>query len=495
MKKSFYFLLAAILLISCDEKESTSKVENLTEISLDFTDYNPSKHKSFIDLKIENGVNPIEQQLKISDSGTVVYNFINDKKRELVFNYENREFSLIISPNEKLKVELKTEQLVDPKSKWEDFEVISGLNKETNNLILSNTFYLDSLIKLAPNGFSNDGKSVVIDYKHKRITYMQNQLISFDLFIKKNNITDQTFIDWSKAQIRYGAGYDLSIFPFFGTTNNKIDEDDEYFNFIDDVNPKNNDELTYQSHLKYLGFLSTSYMIMSNISDKYSEQREKLKKDSLSNFPIEFNIIKQRPKNSERELLMAYAYRNNKTVPQKYQDSLKYFVNDKLLSQVKSAEKNEILNIVTLIENYDIPLNEKTELLKLYNDAKGKVIFHDFWFTNCAPCMKELPNYNDLISMTDNNDVEFIFYGAYMENEEWSKARDEFKLKGKHHLLTKNQLAFFEKYFKVYGFPHHQIIKSNGEIGEKVNTGIYPKNFEEIKKIIDKHQVEINNGA
>src|SRR5690606_32979498 len=148
-----------------------------------------------------------------------------------------------------------------------------------------------------------------------------------------------------------------------------------------------------QSHLKYLGILSTSYMILSNISNKYSEQREKLKKDSLSNFPIEFNIIKQLPKNSERELLMTYAYRNNKTVPQKYQDSLKYFVNDKLLSQVKSAEKNEILNIVTLIENYDIPLNEKTELLKLYNDAKGKVIFHDFWFTNCAPCMKELPNY------------------------------------------------------------------------------------------------------
>lgn len=119
MRKPFYFLFATILLISCDEKESISKVENLTEISLNFKDYNPNKHKSFIDLKIENGVNPIEQQLKISDSGTVVYNFINDKKRELVFNYENREFSLVISPNEKLKAEFKIEQLVDSKSKWE----------------------------------------------------------------------------------------------------------------------------------------------------------------------------------------------------------------------------------------------------------------------------------------------------------------------------------------------------------------------------------------
>jgi thiol-disulfide isomerase/thioredoxin len=192
---------------------------------------------------------------------------------------------------------------------------------------------------------------------------------------------------------------------------------------------------------------------------------------------------------------MAYLYRKNNKVPELYQDSLASFVNDKLLKQVKSLEKNETLDIVTLIKNYDIPDNEKTELLALYNNAKGKVIYHDFWFTNCAPCMKELPNYNDLIATTNEQDVEFIFYGAYMKNEEWKKTIDKFKLKGKHHLLTKNQLAFFEKYFGVHGFPHHQIIKSNGQIGDKVRFGAYPNNFDDINKLIDKNQVANNNGA
>ena len=495
MRTPFNFLILIIFLTSCQEKETKNSIENYTVVNLDFKDYKPSEHKSFIDLKIENGINPIEQQLKISDSGTVSYNFINDKKRELVFNYENREFSLLVSPNEEVNAVLTIAELTDRKSKFNGFNINSGENKITNNLILANTDYIDSLIKQAPDGFSNDGQSIDIDYKNKRVSEMQKQLKAFDLFIKEKNIKDKTFIDWSKSQIRYRAGNDLSLYPFVGTLNRTIDDENDYFNFIKEVKPNKNDEITYQSRLKYLETLSTSYKIMSNVAEKYSSDREQLKKDSLSNFPIAFNMVKKLPKNDERELLMAYLYRKNNKVPETYQDSLANFVNDELLSQVKSLEKNETLDIVTLIKNYDIPDNEKTELLALYDNAKGKVIYHDFWFTNCAPCMKELPNYNDLIATNNEQDVEFIFYGAYMKNEEWKKTIDKFKLKGKHHLLTKNQLAFFEKYFGVHGFPHHRIINSNGIIGEEVNFGVYPNNFEEINKLIDKNQVANNNGA
>ncbi len=495
MRIQFYFLIPLIFLSSCQEKKSENIVENYTEIKLNFKDYEPSEHKSFIDLKIENGINPIEQQLKISDSGTVSYNFINDKKRELIFNYENREFSLIISPNEQLNAELNISELTDWKSKFKTFKVISGQNKLTNNLILANTFFIDSLINEATSAFSNDGKYLDIDYKNKRISEMTEQLKVFNQFIKEEKINDHTFIDWSKAQIRYRAGKDLSLHPFFGRLNRKIDDENDYFNFIKEVNPYKKDELTYHSYLKYLETLSTSYKIMSNAADKYSSEREKLKKDSLSSFPIAFNMIKKRPKNNERELLMAYLYRKNNKIPEKYQDSLKNFVSDKLLIQVKSLEQNETLDIVSLIQNYDIPENQKTELLALYKNAKGKVIYHDFWFTNCAPCMKELPNYNDLIATTNEKNVEFIFYGAYMKNDEWRKTVEKFKLKGKHHLLTKNQLAFFEKYFKVHGFPHHQIIRSDGTIGEEVKFGTYPSNFDAINELIEKHKTEKNNGA
>lgn len=488
-------MISLIFLNSCQEKETKNIIENYTEINLSFKDYNLSNHKSFINLKIENGLNPIEQQLKISDSGTVSYNFINDKKRELIFNYENRELNLIISPNEHLNAELSIAEFTNWESKFETFKVNSGQNKLTNNLIISNTFFIDSLINEATSAFNNDDISSDIDYKNKRISEMTEQLKALDLFVKEKNIQDKAFIGWCKAQIKYRTGNDLSIYPFMGKLNKEIDDEDEYFNFIEKINPDEKVEFTYQSYLKYLETLSTSYKIMSNVADKYSSKREQFKKDSLSNFPIAFNMVKKLPKNEKRELLMAYLYRKNNKVPEKYQDSLKYFVNDKLLSQVKSLEQNETLDIVALIENYDIPENEKTELLALYKDAEGKVIYHDFWFTNCAPCMKELPNYNDLIATTNEKNVEFIFYGAYMKNDEWRKTVEKFELKGKHHLLTKNQLAFFEKYFKVHGFPHHQIIRSDGTIGERVNLGVYPNNFDAINEQIEKHKSGENNGA
>lgn len=257
MRTSLYFLILLMSLTSCNEKEAEKRIKNYTVVKLNFSDYEPSEHKSFIDLKIENGINPIEQQLKISDSGIVSYNFINDKKRELIFNYESREFSLIISPNEELNAELTIAELTDWKSKFKGFKTTSGENKITNNLILANTSYLDSLIRQAPDGFSNDGKSVDIEYKNQRVSEMQEQLKMFDQFVKEKQIEDKTFIDWGKSQIRYRAGNDLSLYPFFGTLNRKIDDENDYFNFIQEVN-SNNDELTYQSHLKYLRSVAKS---------------------------------------------------------------------------------------------------------------------------------------------------------------------------------------------------------------------------------------------
>jgi len=168
MRTPYYIFLTLILLTSCNQKETNKRTENLTEINLNFSDYNPSQHKSFIDLKIENAINPIEQQLKISDSGTVSYTFINDRKKELIFNYENREFSMIASPNEKINTNLNIAELLDWKNKWKNFKVTTGKNKETNNLILSNTGYIDSLIKQAPDGFSNDGQSIDLIYNEEK---------------------------------------------------------------------------------------------------------------------------------------------------------------------------------------------------------------------------------------------------------------------------------------------------------------------------------------
>src|SRR5690606_10361237 len=237
-----------------------------------------------------------------------------------------------------------------------------------------------------------------------------------------------------------------------------------------------------------------AYGIMSILSDKYTEDREVLKKDSLSNFPIQFSMIKKRRPNRERELLMAYAFKENPMVPNNYLDSLSSYVNEELMAQVNFQKIDETETIIALLKEYDISEHEKNELVELYKGTLGKVVFHTFWFTGCSNFVNEVPHIKDLKLLIKRENVEFIFYGAHMETHEWQNAINNYSLSGRHYLLSKNQLAFFQKYFGVHGIPHHHLIKSDGLIGKKMNYSITPTYFDEIIEMIETHQLEINSN-
>jgi len=197
-------------------------------------------------------------------------------------------------------------------------------------------------------------------------------------------------------------------------------------------------------------------------------------------------MIKRLPENKEREYVMTFAYyHNDRATPEKYRDSLRKYVSSDILELIETEEENENLNIRHLLKKYDISDEDKKELLDLYNNTAGKVIFHDFWFASCYPCMQEFPHYNDLISSNNGEEVVFIFYGVFMTENEWEKTIKKYELKGVHHLLTKDQLAFFQKYFGVKGFPHHQLVNAEGNIVNGSIPGIRSDNLENINNYIE----------
>ena len=485
MRHTLLSFLILLIGISCQDKSHLEPEDQLTELSLYFTDFDSDLHKSFVEVKIQNGIDPIIEQLKISDDGRASYYFRNEQNREIVLNYEENEFSLILSPGEKAEVRLQVANL-NTMSNYRDFEVVSDVNELTNNYILDYTNYLDSLVATAPSPFSSPKEKNELSYKEKRLSAMIDQLAVLDSVLKNDGIEDEGFINWSRARVRYQAGYDLSLYPFMGTTNRELSADSDYFLFAQEVNKNFSNLIDYHSYLNYLSLRSSSFRIMSNVSDKYEEERMQLKKDSLSNFPIAFSLAKKLPKNRENELIMGYLFLNNKKVPEHYKDSIpRYITTEEILSQLLTSQENKQLNILALLNDYEITDAEKLVLTELYENAKGKVIYHDFWFTNCSPCMMELPHYNKLMSTMDKDKVEFVFLGAYMDEKEWKEEISRLGLKGQHLLLTKDQLAFYEKYFKVHGFPHHRIIKPNGEIGEKISYLAIPKNHVYIKEKVN----------
>ena len=76
-----------------------------------------------------------------------------------------------------------------------------------------------------------------------------------------------------------------------------------------------------------------------------------------------------------------------------------------------------------------------------------------------------------------------------MNEKDWKQTIEKFDLKGKHHLLTLNQLAFFEKHFGFDALPHHQIINSKGQIVRRDIPPIRPENLKFTKELLEKYQI------
>ncbi|AZQ43059.1 TlpA family protein disulfide reductase [Nonlabens ponticola] len=465
-----YTVLATIIfafLVSCDKKNHKTELIEQTEIVLELEGFDIDSDKRFIQISIENGLQPIKEQLDINAQGKVNFNFFTKRKREVLFTYEGYRFKAFVSPGESFHAIIPFDELTDYTSYYPNLKIEPSENSNLNYQIIKYGNHIDSLINTSTNGFSNDGNVNELDYANLRIREMNKQIA--DLKSHFNEVDNSEFISWAVSEIKNYAGNDLSLYPFVNGINEEVHADHTYFKFISKVE----DDLSYLTHskLNYLESLSTSHMIMSNVSNKYKEKREELENKGLNNFPIAYDKIKTYLNKKDGEIMMASLFMDTYRVPKSYADSLNGLVDGKLINQVHSIQESENINIINALKSFKLTDQEREPLLKIYDNADGKVIYHDFWFSTCAPCMMEMPYYNKFIESADDTVVEFVFYGVYMEEEQWQKTIEQFDLQGRHLLLNKNQLAFFEKYFDVYGYPHHHFVLSNGTIGDKTNLG------------------------
>jgi thiol-disulfide isomerase/thioredoxin len=240
---------------------------------------------------------------------------------------------------------------------------------------------------------------------------------------------------------------------------------------------------TLQSYNDYAGILATNFSIIANISERHAPERAALRQSGISNFPITFRIVSGLQAGRQREDIMENIFKNGRNIPPDYLDSLPKYISASRLERFRQQTETESSTLTQLLQTFSLNEKEKQELLNLYAGTEGKVVFHDFWFLNCAPCMAELPHYNQLIDAAGDS-TQFIFLGTYMNRDNWQQTIQKYNLKGMHLLLSKNQLAFFERYFEVKGFPHHQLLNAKGEIINRHIPAATPDNHNWIVKIL-----------
>lgn len=109
--------------------------------------------------------------------------------------------------------------------------------------------------------------------------------------------------------------------------------------------------------------------------------------------------------------------------------------------------------------------NESDQYLSL-KDFKGYLIYLNFWFTGCKPCIKEIPEENHLVDVFKNEKVKIISICMNSDEEVWKQ------LLMKHHLKTVNLFAggnwenILKEKYDITGFPHWVLIGGDGKIIE-----------------------------
>jgi cytochrome c biogenesis protein CcmG, thiol:disulfide interchange protein DsbE len=112
-------------------------------------------------------------------------------------------------------------------------------------------------------------------------------------------------------------------------------------------------------------------------------------------------------------------------------------------------------------------------------ELKGKVLVVDFWATWCAPCIEEIPNYNQLAAQYKDQGVEVI--GITLESGSLEDAKpkvEEFDMK---YPVVMGDDAVVEGVGGLIGFPTTFLVGKDGKIYRKY-LGMTAKKKERIEQ-------------
>lgn len=99
------------------------------------------------------------------------------------------------------------------------------------------------------------------------------------------------------------------------------------------------------------------------------------------------------------------------------------------------------------------------------SDFRGKVVYLDFWFSGCKPCLAEAPATRQLQRQFRGRDLVFVSISVDSQDELWLRTIKDNRLAeaGAVHLLDPGRYRAANAY-RIDGFPAYLIIGRDGRI-------------------------------
>jgi thiol-disulfide isomerase/thioredoxin len=123
-------------------------------------------------------------------------------------------------------------------------------------------------------------------------------------------------------------------------------------------------------------------------------------------------------------------------------------------------------------------INGKIYALK---NLKGKIVVLNFWFTECMPCIKEIPELNELVKKYKDKNVIFL---AIANSEKSKIAKFLKKNNFKYTLIPKDEKNKIMEDYNINSYPTHIIIDAASNI-KYYTEGLDDTTLSTLVKVID----------
>jgi thiol-disulfide isomerase/thioredoxin len=95
-------------------------------------------------------------------------------------------------------------------------------------------------------------------------------------------------------------------------------------------------------------------------------------------------------------------------------------------------------------------------------DIKGKVVVINLWFTSCAPCVKEIPELNELVKEYENNDA--VLFLALALDEKGPRLDTFLKTHVFNYNIVPGAQDYVVKKLQASSFPTHIVLDKNSNV-------------------------------
>jgi thiol-disulfide isomerase/thioredoxin len=274
------------------------------------------------------------------------------------------------------------------------------------------------------------------------------------------------FIHFETSEIQYMAlGY-ITVMPHYNELFHVFDDQvkPDYFNFavskiVDNASALNSSKYFAFPDDYFIRGLELNEFIdlkgearMSKIVlHRMGEAKKELHGDVLSRYrENQFSVLAALMEDSVRilELANKFEISNYRTLISDKRIVMSYKPDKPSLS------KGEVVPTIFLTDNLDSTIS--------LSRWKGNLLYLNFWATWCGPCIKNMPNLNNMVKSYDQKDsIRFVNICLSGDKDKWGIIVRDRKLQGVN-LYAEGQWADkIYQYFALKGFPQYAIVDRN----------------------------------